>query len=130
MCRTCSGFYRQPAVYIMIRVIRRDLGVVAALPEEGSCSIRAIPSIAIAGLGLEVWGHHRVRCPRNRCIGSVLLISSSSPSLGESRFQLDGPMNKGHVSMQTPFVRAGLSAPFKVRRSNRDCLGIDGHDVT
>lgn len=104
-------FYSHPAVYIMI------LPAMGVVSELISCYSRkavfgyhlvALSSLAIAGLGFLVWGHHMFVSGQSayaNLVFSFLSFMVAVPS-GIKVFNWTATLNQGQVSLKTPMLYA------------------------
>ncbi|HVT12089.1 MAG TPA: cbb3-type cytochrome c oxidase subunit I [Fimbriimonadaceae bacterium] len=129
-------FYSHPAVYIMILP---SFGVISELMAN-FCRKRvfgyhfvAFSSLAIAGLGFLVWGHHMFVSSQSMYQGVVFSLVSflvAVPSAVKV-FNWTATMYKGTIRLQTPMIYAlgfiGLFTVGGLTGLFLACLGTDVH---
>jgi cytochrome c oxidase subunit 1 len=104
-------FYSHPAVYIMILP---GLGVISELISTFSRKrvfgyhFVAFSSMAIAGLGFLVWGHHMFIAGQSMYQGMVFSILSFLVAVPSAIkvFNFTATIYKGHVSLDSPMIYA------------------------
>src|SRR5579862_1089237 len=129
-------FYSHPAVYIMILP---SFGVVSELMANFSRKrvfgyhFVAFSSLAIAGLGFLVWGHHMFISSQSMYQGVVFSLVSflvAVPSAVKV-FNWTATMYKGQIRLQTPMIYAlgfiGLFTVGGLTGLFLGCLGTDVH---
>ncbi|MFI5386528.1 MAG: cbb3-type cytochrome c oxidase subunit I [Fimbriimonadales bacterium] len=129
-------FYSHPAVYIMILP---SFGVVSELMANFSRKrvfgyhFVAFSSLAIAGLGFLVWGHHMFVSSQSMYQGVVFSLVSflvAVPSAVKV-FNWTATMYKGNIRLQTPMIYAlgfiGLFTVGGLTGLFLGCLGTDVH---
>ncbi len=128
-------FYSHPAVYIMILP---SFGVISELfaaftrKRVFGYHFIAFSSIAIAGLGFLVWGHHMFVTSQSMYQGVVFSLISFLVAVPSAIkvFNWTATMYKGHVRMQTPFLYAlGFIGLFTVGGLTGLFLASMGTDV-
>ncbi len=104
-------FYSHPAVYIMILpamgMVSDILPVFARKPIFGYRAI-AYASLAIAILGMFVWGHHMFQSGMNPVLGTSFMISTmvvAVPSAVKT-FNWLGTLWRGNIHLTTPMLHA------------------------
>ncbi len=129
-------FYSHPAVYIMILP---SFGVISELMANFSRKrvfgyhFVAFSSLAIAGLGFLVWGHHMFVSSQSMYQGVVFSLVSflvAVPSAVKV-FNWTATMYKGHIRLQTPMIYAigfiGLFTVGGLTGLFLACMGTDVH---
>src|SRR5579862_6848279 len=128
-------FYSHPAVYIMILPA---FGVISELMANFSRKrvfgyhFVAFSSLAIAGLGFLVWGHHMFVSSQSMYQGVVFSLVSflvAVPSAVKI-FNWTATLYKGNIRLQTPMIYAlGFMGLFTVGGLTGLFLGSIGSDV-
>ncbi len=104
-------FYSHPAVYIMILpgmgVVSETIAVFSRKPVFGY-NVVAASSLAIAGLGFLVWGHHMFVSSQSVYAGLVFSLLSFLVAVPSAIkvFNWTATLHRGHISFDTPLLYA------------------------
>lgn len=128
-------FYSHPAVYIMILPafgVQSELIANFARKRVFGYHFVAFSSLAIAGLGFIVWGHHMFVSSQSMYEGLVFSLVSFLVAVPSAIkvFNWTATLHKGHVKMQSPMIYAiGFLGLFTVGGLTGLFLGAAGTDV-